>query len=235
MSIPPKTDGRQTRPDCWTAAEDEFLREHYPARGAEWVAPRLPGTRTAQACCTRAGRLGLVGPGRAKRGAPVQGGGDGDGDGEDDDRPGARTSRPWDPAEDALVRHRYASKGPAWIAERIERTSKAVMNRASKLGVCRPGLEGEVDAALSGVSAGPDPDPEATEAEKAAKAALEARRAEEVERERKYRRGVERRKRGARNIRFRADPEAGEVPWSLPEEVSAARINGQTMSRGERP
>jgi hypothetical protein len=153
----------------------------------------------------------------------------------DGDRVGKpRTSCPWDPAEEALVRRHYASKGAGWIAERIERSRKAVMAHAGRLGVfarpCRGSRAGSV-----GVTPPPDPGPDAAPAISPEAAALAeraaARAAERADREREFRLGVERRKLAMKEAKSREWPEAGRVAWEVPAEGASGRINGQSIGR----
>lgn len=49
---------RCAHPKRWTEEETEFLREHYPTKGAVWVAEQLG--RTADAIWDKSGKMGVL-------------------------------------------------------------------------------------------------------------------------------------------------------------------------------
>jgi hypothetical protein len=99
----------------WTKAEDEILRAKYPREGADVVAS-MTG-RTVSGVRKRVKTLGI-----ANERALVNG----------------INTRPWLPKDDSVLRKNYLKRGSEWVAKKLERSARAVIDRATYLGIRRP-------------------------------------------------------------------------------------------------
>ncbi|HVZ40296.1 MAG TPA: hypothetical protein VHI13_13535 [Candidatus Kapabacteria bacterium] len=98
------------RPDCWTPAEDAFLRKHYPTMRAMDIAKHLG--RSAQSIQYRTRKLGI--PATA-----------------------AYTAREvhWTAHDESMVRKLYGRIPMNELSKRLGRTEKAIQGRAGLLGL----------------------------------------------------------------------------------------------------
>lgn len=94
------------KPNAWTEAENDLMREHYPTGGAEAV--MLYVTRSKKAIRMHAEVLGIT---------------------------TSHGPAPWTPEQEAVVREKYFDLGAQAVGKLIGRTAWGVRKYAEKLGV----------------------------------------------------------------------------------------------------